>query len=155
DRPSGSFRRRPGDSRRFGGGPGSHHHRVLGLPRFEQDRAPGGVDHGTGAVRRPGVQGDRRPAAHRSLGVVAVRVVRGIGGVMTGGLVVLALVVASAAVFAQAWAYPGPGVGTVSWHVAASVLAVGAQHLADRRGRVAATVAVTAIVLVTVLLLWW
>lgn len=69
-------------------------------------------------------------------------VLRGLSGVFTGGLVVLALVLVGAAVIGGRDGAPGPGALTLIMHVAAALAAVVVQVYADRhdsrRGMLAA-----------------
>jgi hypothetical protein len=74
------------------------------------------------------------------------------------GLAVLAVVVLAAGVFGLFTGAPGPGVASLVAHPVAAVLALLAQHFADRRrGRVAgfAGVAVLAVAAATLWFFWW
>ncbi len=71
-------------------------------------------------------------------GVSGVRALRGCSGVVTAGMVVLALVVAGSAVLGNVWGYPGPGGRAVGWHIGLAVVAAVAQIFADRRRGLAA-----------------
>lgn len=83
------------------------------------------------------------------------RVTRGLSGVLTGGLVALAITVCLAQWLASASGYPGPGSAAVAGHVLAALAAVVLQAAADRfRGRVA-TLADWSVVLLTVVVLWF
>lgn len=62
-----------------------------------------------------------------------MRLVRGLSGIVAGGLVVLCLVVIGAEVLGARRGFPGPGAATVAWHVGIALLAVCAQVFADRR----------------------
>ncbi|MCO1657514.1 hypothetical protein [Pseudonocardia humida] len=87
--------------------------------------------------------------------MTAGRLLRGLTGVLAGGLVALliALVIA--------WyvsGTPGPGTGTLVWHALAAVVAVGAQVYADRHaGGRGAAAAVVVLATATALLVfqWW
>ncbi|MET0190387.1 MAG: hypothetical protein ABW212_15395 [Pseudonocardia sediminis] len=74
------------------------------------------------------------------------RMLRGLAGVLAGGLVVLSLGLLGVWVFSDDWGVPGPGGFTVFWHLVGAVVAVGGQRLADRRpdrtGSLAAAVVV-------------
>ncbi|WP_278263250.1 hypothetical protein [Nocardia sp. AG03] len=80
--------------------------------------------------------------------------IRGISGIVAGGVVVLLCVVAGAAVMGARRDFPGPGVESLGWHVVAAVVVVGAQLVADR-GRGLAALSGSAIVLVTAGVLLW
>ncbi|MFB7876015.1 MULTISPECIES: hypothetical protein [unclassified Nocardia] len=79
---------------------------------------------------------------------------RGISGVVAGGVVVLLCVVIGAAVMGARRDFPGPGAASLGWHVVAAVVVVGAQLVADR-GRGPAALSGSAIVLVTTGVLLW
>ncbi|GAA3871055.1 hypothetical protein GCM10022243_40510 [Saccharothrix violaceirubra] len=82
------------------------------------------------------------------------RVWRGVGGVVTAGVVLLALAVGAVQVYAGVHDLPGPGLSSVLCHVLAAVVAVVAQVLADRRtGRVVPWC--TVVVLVSAALVLW
>lgn len=74
------------------------------------------------------------------------RVLRGLSGLLAGGLVVLALVLVGAAVVGGRAGTPGPGIETLVAHVGAAVAAVAVQVYADRhdgpRGSFAAVLVV-------------
>ncbi|MFC6013932.1 hypothetical protein [Nocardia lasii] len=80
--------------------------------------------------------------------------VRGLSGVVAGGVVVLLCVVLGAAVLGARRDFPGPGVESLSWHVVAAVVAVTAQVFADRRRGIAA-LAGSAVVMITAGVLLW
>ncbi|MDN5914578.1 MAG: hypothetical protein L0I76_05640 [Pseudonocardia sp.] len=61
------------------------------------------------------------------------RILRGLGGVLAGGLVVLFLGLLVVWLFADNWGVPGPGGGTVFGHLVGAVVAVAGQRIADRR----------------------
>jgi len=82
---------------------------------------------------------------------------RALSGVLTGGLVALALAVSVAAVAAHRADVPGPGAGVLAAHVAAATAAVLAQRGVDRGrgiGAVLAGLGVLVLAVVTLLLLW-
>ena len=58
---------------------------------------------------------------------------RGLSGVLVGGLVALALVLAAGWFYADRTGLPGPGLGMLVGHVVAAVAAVVAQMWVDRR----------------------
>ncbi|WFR71849.1 hypothetical protein P9209_24670 [Prescottella defluvii] len=90
----------------------------------------------------------------RSSDMWAVRVLRGLSGVVAGGVVVLTLVVIGVAYLASNRDFPGPGRESVAVHVVSSVVVVVAQVLADRRRGAASVLASAAVLAVTGLLLW-
>ena len=74
----------------------------------------------------PGTVSPARPRARRSL-------LRGLSGVLVGGLVALALVLLAGWSYADRTGLPGPGPGMLAGHLAAAVAAVTAQVWVDRR----------------------
>ncbi|MDO3645363.1 hypothetical protein [Nocardia mangyaensis] len=80
--------------------------------------------------------------------------VRGISGIVAGGVVVLVCVVIGAAVMGARRDFPGPGAESLTWHVLAALVVVAAQIMADRRHGFAA-LSGSAIVLVTTGVLLW
>ena len=58
---------------------------------------------------------------------------RGLSGLLVGGLVALALVLAAGSVYADRSGLPGPGLGMLIGHVVAAIAAVVAQVWVDRR----------------------
>lgn len=78
---------------------------------------------------------------------------RGIAGVLAGGLVVLAVALFVVAFVAGRDGVPGPGTGTLTAHVGAAVVAVAGQLVADRRGDRAGAVAALGVVGIAVLVL--
>jgi hypothetical protein len=69
---------------------------------------------------------------------LGVRALRGLSGVLAGGLVALAVAVCAAQWLAGTSGRPGPGTATVAWHVSAALVTVALQLAADRlRGQVA------------------
>ncbi|MCL2533139.1 MAG: hypothetical protein FWE39_03145 [Nocardiaceae bacterium] len=93
-------------------------------------------------------------AGRRRTGSWAVRALRGLSGVVAGGVVVLTAVVVGVAYLASDRDFPGPGRESVAAHVLSSVLVVVAQVVADRRRGVPAAVASAAVLVITGLLLW-
>jgi len=83
-----------------------------------------------------------------------VRVLRGLSGIVAGGMFVLALVVVGTAVIAARRDFPGPGGESVTWHVAACVIGVGAQIFSDRHRGSAAFSGSMVVFIVAGLLLW-
>ncbi|MFI9636425.1 hypothetical protein ACIHAX_27405 [Nocardia sp. NPDC051929] len=79
---------------------------------------------------------------------------RGLSGVVAGGVVVGMLVVVGAAVIAQRRGFPGPGAESVAWHVAAAVVALAAQIYSDRHRGSAAFTGSMIVFLAAGLLLW-
>lgn len=87
-----------------------------------------------------------------------MKLVRGISGAVTAGVVLLALVAVGAAVCGQRRGFPGPGGESVAWHIGIAVLVVGAQCFSDRhRGPQAFTASVGVLVATGFLLntQWW
>jgi hypothetical protein len=87
-----------------------------------------------------------------------VRRWRGLTGSLAVGLAALAVVVLASGVFGLFTGAPGPGVASLVAHPVAAVLALVAQHFADRRrGRVAgfAALAIVAIAAATLWFFWW
>lgn len=78
---------------------------------------------------------------------------RGLSGLLAGGLVVLAAVLVVVWVVADRLGQPGPGAGLLAWHGAGAAAAVLAQRVADRRSGTAATLAALAVVTITVVVL--
>ena len=68
------------------------------------------------------------------------RLVRGLSGVLVGGLVALALVLLGGWFYADRAGLPGPGLGMIVGHGLAAVVAVVAQVRVDRRTDRAGTV---------------
>lgn len=61
------------------------------------------------------------------------RALRGLSGVLAGGLVVLSLGLLVVWLLADRWGVPGPGGGTVAGHLGGAVVVVLGQRFADRR----------------------
>ncbi|KAA0022544.1 hypothetical protein [Antrihabitans cavernicola] len=83
-----------------------------------------------------------------------VRLFRGLSGLLTGGVIVLTLVVIGAAVVGHERNFPGPGAESIGWHVASAVVVLIVQRVADRRGGFVSFAASTLVIVVTGLLLW-
>jgi len=81
--------------------------------------------------------------------------VRGVSGVLTGGLVVLALVVVVVVAVLASWrSVAGPSTAMVFIHVVAAAVAVPIQVAGDRRGRSATWLAGAAVLAISAVLLW-
>ncbi|MGK8501206.1 hypothetical protein [Nocardia asiatica] len=83
-----------------------------------------------------------------------MRPVRGLSGIVAGGMVVGMLVVVGAAVLADRRGFPGPGGESVAWHVAATAVALAAQIYSDRHRGAAAFSGSMVVFLAAGLLLW-
>lgn len=83
-----------------------------------------------------------------------MRVVRGISGIVAGGVVALALLVVAVGLVGWVRDFPGPGGAAMVWHIAAAAVVLFAQRRVDR-GRGAAGVGAAVLVVgVAVALLW-
>ncbi|MER7436849.1 hypothetical protein ABT341_19275, partial [Pseudonocardia alni] len=100
------------------------------------DEHPAARAPGRRADRRRAEEGQRR-ARRRTPGPdvdgAGARLVRGLAGVLAGGLVVLALGLVAVEWAAGNSGVPGPGSGAIVAHVGAAVVAVVGQVVADRR----------------------
>jgi steroid 5-alpha reductase family enzyme len=85
--------------------------------------------------------------------VIAARMLRGLTGVLAGGLVALLVALVVAWVVSHNTDMPGPGTGTLVWHVVAVVVAVPAQIYADRRPGVRGVLAAVLVLLTAAALL--
>ncbi|MGV8874509.1 MAG: hypothetical protein ACOH2Q_18395 [Rhodococcus sp. (in: high G+C Gram-positive bacteria)] len=88
----------------------------------------------------------------------ALRFLRGLCGVVTAGLVVLAIAVAATQYLGNTRGFPGPGALSVAAHIVAAVVAVVAQRVADhRRGfpAVAGAIVVFAAAGLVLWTQWW
>ncbi|WP_040695075.1 MULTISPECIES: hypothetical protein [Nocardia] len=83
-----------------------------------------------------------------------MRVLRGLSGIVAGGMFVLALVVIGTAVIAARRGFPGPGGESVTWHVATSAIGLGAQIFSDRHRGLAAFSGSVVVFIVAGILLW-
>jgi hypothetical protein len=105
-----------------------------------------------------GSDGESAPHAQPARKSKALRWFRGLTGSLTAGLVLLMLLELGAQALAFVQHAPGPGVAVLLGHVAAAVIAVVAQWLADR-GRSWVVLAAGLVVLVdtaaVLLLFWW
>ena len=89
---------------------------------------------------------------------LGVRALRGLSGVLAGGLVALAVAVCAAQWLAGTSGRPGPGVAEVVKHVVAALAAVVLQVVADRlRGPLVALVSGSVLMIVAGVLWfsWW
>lgn len=87
-----------------------------------------------------------------------LRLLRGSSGIVTAGVVVLAIAVVVTQFLGRSRGFPGPGGLSVTVHIVAAVIAVLAQRVADhRRGVVAALGALAVFVIAGVVLWtqWW
>ncbi|WP_083865085.1 hypothetical protein [Nocardia brevicatena] len=87
-----------------------------------------------------------------------MKLVRGIGGAVAAGVVLLALVVVGAAVWGQRRGFPGPGGESVAWHIGVAVLVVVAQCFSDRHRGTRAFAASLGVLVAAGFLLntqWW
>lgn len=96
-----------------------------------------------------------RPPGPRHRAGFGVRALRGLSGVLAGGLVALAVTVAAAQWLIGSVDRPGPGLAVVAGHTAAAVAAVGLQLVADRSRGARATLAACAVLALTALVLWF
>lgn len=81
------------------------------------------------------------------------RLLRGLAGVLAGGLVVLAVGMVVVWLFADEYGVPGPGGTTVVGHVVGAGVAVLAQRIADRRPDRSGTLAAVVVLGTTALVL--
>jgi hypothetical protein len=81
-------------------------------------------------------------------------VVRPLSGVVAAGVFVLTLIVVGTAIVAARREFPGPGGASVTWHLAASAIAVVAQIFSDKHRGFAAFSGSVVVFLVAGLLLW-
>lgn len=91
-----------------------------------------------------------RPAPAEGRPAVALR---GLTGLLAGGLVVLVVALVTMGVVAGREHAPGPGAVTIGWHVLAAVVAVGLQWFADRTRGVRGVAACGVVVVITVAVL--
>lgn len=83
-----------------------------------------------------------------------MKLIRGISGLVAAGVVLLALVVISAAYLGSQRDFPGPGSASVTWHIVVAVGAVAAQAVSDRKRGPVAFAGSVAVVSAAGLLLW-
>lgn len=84
----------------------------------------------------------------------AVKALRGISGVLVGGMIALIVALVVTAVVAQQVGVPGPGIDTLIWHVVVAATAVALQVRADRTGAGWAPPAVIVLILGALAMLW-
>jgi hypothetical protein len=82
-----------------------------------------------------------------------IRLLRGISGVLAGGLVALSVTLLVAGIVAQQREVPGPGVAAIGGHVVVAVVAVLVQRRADRAAGLAAAGAALGVVALTAVVL--
>ncbi|WP_415973526.1 hypothetical protein [Rhodococcus sp. 077-4] len=83
-----------------------------------------------------------------------LRFLRGLSGVVTAGLVVLAIGVAVAQYLGHSRGFPGPGGISVAAHIVAAVVAVVAQRVTDHRRGLSAFLGAIVVIFATGLVLW-
>ncbi|MFC9996759.1 hypothetical protein [Nocardia sp. NPDC127526] len=83
-----------------------------------------------------------------------MRLVRGVSGVVAGGVVVLAATVIGAEIIGIRRGFPGPGWDTVAWHTGAALAVSAAQIFADRRRGFASFSGSMVVFLIAGYLLW-
>ncbi|MFP5068577.1 hypothetical protein ACLFMI_02755 [Pseudonocardia nantongensis] len=151
--PAGDPHRPPATSRRPAADPPSS--RRGGGERGSSRRGLGGDQPGAQTRRGSGASGNRdratRPAGTRPS--AGGRILRGLAGVLAGGLVVLALGLVVTEWLAGRNGVPGPGAGTLVAHVAGALAAVVGQVVADRRADRTGTLAALVVIGVAALVL--
>lgn len=100
--------------------------------------------------RHPDVDAPARPQPG-----LALRALRGLSGVLTGGLVVLAAVVAATQWVITSEGRPGPGLTMVTGHLVAALAAVLVQVVADRSRGVRAALASLVVLVIVGATLWF
>ena len=85
--------------------------------------------------------------------MTAGRVLRGVSGVLAGGLVALLIALTVGWYLSSRTDMPGPGTPTLVWHAVAVVVAVPAQVYADRTAGPRGTVAALAVIVTAAALL--
>jgi hypothetical protein len=80
-------------------------------------------------------------------------VLRGLSGLLAGGLVALLVALGIAWYVADRTGTSGPGVHTLVWHAVAAVAAVVAQRYADRHRGAGGAVAAAAVIVIAAVLL--
>jgi asparagine N-glycosylation enzyme membrane subunit Stt3 len=83
-----------------------------------------------------------------------LRFLRGLSGIVTAGLVVLAIGVAVTQYLGHSRGFPGPGGVSVAAHIVAAFVAVFAQRIADHRRGFSAVLGAIVVFVVTGLVLW-
>ncbi|WP_052047741.1 hypothetical protein [Rhodococcoides fascians] len=83
-----------------------------------------------------------------------LRFLRGLSGIVTAGLVVLAIGVAVTQYLGHSRGFPGPGGVSVAAHIVAAGVAVFAQRIADHRRGFSAVLGAIVVFVVTGLVLW-
>ncbi|OZE15436.1 hypothetical protein CH249_02545 [Rhodococcus sp. 05-2255-3B1] len=83
-----------------------------------------------------------------------LRFLRGLSGIVTGGLVVLALGVAVTQYLGHSRGFPGPGALSVAAHIVAAIVAVIAQRIADHRRGFSAVLGALVVFVAAGLVLW-
>lgn len=114
-------------------------------PTAQDQRSTSDVPDRGGRGRAPRAEGRRPGPGGRAL--------RGLAGVLAGGLVVLGLGLLGTEWLAGRNGVPGPGAGTVAAHLAGAVTAVVGQAVADRRADRTGTLAALGVLAVAALVL--
>ncbi|MGB2721028.1 MAG: hypothetical protein WBG53_08465 [Rhodococcus sp. (in: high G+C Gram-positive bacteria)] len=83
-----------------------------------------------------------------------LRLLRGLSGIVTAGLVVLAIGVAVTQYLGHSRGFPGPGGLSVAAHIVAAVVAVIAQRITDHRRGFSAVLGAIVVFVATGLVLW-
>ncbi|OZC72948.1 hypothetical protein CH274_25405 [Rhodococcus sp. 06-418-5] len=83
-----------------------------------------------------------------------LRFLRGLSGIVTGGLVVLALGVAVTQYLGHSRGFPGPGALSVAAHIVAAIVAVIAQRITDHRRGFSAVLGALVVLVAAGLVLW-
>ncbi|MCJ0893959.1 hypothetical protein [Rhodococcus sp. ARC_M5] len=83
-----------------------------------------------------------------------LRFLRGLSGIVTAGLLVLAIAVAVTQYLGHTRGFPGPGGLSVAAHIVAAVVAVIAQRITDHRRGFAAFLGAMVVFVATGLVLW-
>jgi hypothetical protein len=89
----------------------------------------------------------------RAVSTRAGRLLRGLSGLLAGGLVVLAVALGVAWYVADQSGSSGPGVQTLVWHAVSAVAAVLAQRYADRHRDMGGVLAACAVIVIAAALL--
>lgn len=83
-----------------------------------------------------------------------LRFLRGLSGIVTGGLVVLALGVAVTQYLGHSRGFPGPGALSVAAHIVAAIVAVVTQRITDHRRGFSAVLGALVVFVAAGLVLW-